>query len=90
MGLNLPEGGTLPVAQYAPNQFGLHDVQGNVAEWLSDCGDEMQSLNQCDARLVIGGAWLSYPEDATVNSVQKIHPHRRGSDIGFRVVKPLN
>lgn len=90
VGLSSPEGGTLPVGQYAPNEFGLHDLQGNVAEWLSDCGVEVQTNKQCDSRLVIGGAWLSYPEDASVNSVQKIHPHRRGTDIGFRVVKSLH
>jgi formylglycine-generating enzyme required for sulfatase activity len=90
VGLNLPQGGTLPVGQYAPNQFGLHDANGNVAEWLSDCGDVNPAHDQCDSRLVIGGAWLSYPEDASVNSLQKTHPHRRGTDMGFRVVMPLH
>lgn len=89
VGLSSPEGGTLPVGQYAPNDLGLHDLQGNVAEWLSDCGDVKPVLDKCDSRLVIGGSWLSHPEHASVNSIQKIHPHRRGTDIGFRVVKPL-
>ncbi len=28
---------TLPVASYAANLFGLHDMIGNVSEWMQDC-----------------------------------------------------
>jgi formylglycine-generating enzyme required for sulfatase activity len=30
---------TAPVAAFAPNGFGLHDMEGNVAEWCSDWHD---------------------------------------------------
>ena len=41
-----------PVASFAPRRPGLYDLDGNVREWVVDCGPD------CGARLALGGAWL--------------------------------
>ena len=41
-----------PVASFAPRRPGLYDLDGNVREWVADCG------SGCGERLALGGAWL--------------------------------
>jgi formylglycine-generating enzyme required for sulfatase activity len=63
------------VAKKAPNPWGLHDVHGNVWEWVQDCWHENyeeaptdgsaweeEGGGDCGRRVVRGGSWNSYPE----------------------------
>lgn len=45
---------TAPVGSFPPNAFGLHDMQGNVLEWLADCWNE-----NCLGAPSDGSAWLA-------------------------------
>ena len=64
--------GTAPVGSFSANAFGLHDVHGNVWEWVEDCwhgdyvgaptdGSARTSGGDCSSRVLRGGSWFSNP-----------------------------
>ncbi len=60
---------TAPVGTYLANEFGLHDMLGNVWEWVYDCWNDgykgapsdsrPQLTGDCKRRVVRGGSWKS-------------------------------
>ena len=86
------EVGSLPA-----NAFGMHEMHGNVAEWVEDCytgsyitarsdGSEFPPYN-CSARVVRGGAWT---DDAwLVRSANRLYSplDYKSFDIGFRIAR---
>lgn len=92
---------TAPVASFPPNAFGLHDMHGNIFEWVEDCFEEDRanapadgSANKhgnCANRVFRNGTFLSNPY--MQRSARRGAPYpntRRGLNyIGFRVAKTL-
>jgi formylglycine-generating enzyme required for sulfatase activity len=73
---------TAPVGKFAPNNFGLHDMAGNVAEWVDDWFDNTKT-----ERAIRGGAWLRLGEHDLLSSFRwKLKPTETEDYLGFRVV----
>lgn len=74
---------TAPVMSYAPNPFGLHDMGGNVLEWVGDWFDGRQ-----ESRVLRGAAFINTEEDVLRSSFRSSYhpPTARREYGGFRVV----
>jgi len=83
-----------------PNQFGLYDMIGNIAEWTEDCwqssyhnapadGSAWLSGN-CSLRVLRGGSWGDDPQNLRATVRDGSHPtYYRFSASGFRVARDL-
>jgi formylglycine-generating enzyme required for sulfatase activity len=87
-----------PVGSYRPNAWGLHDMLGNVWEWVQDCflpyagapGDgSAHETDSCQRRVLRGGAWDEPP--AVLRSAERFWqgPANRSSNVGLRVARAL-
>ena len=91
---------THKVAKKQPNAWGLHDMTGNVWEWVEDCRhdnyigaptDGRAWTSECESpsRVLRGGSWFY---DAMINRAPNrlyYSPVIRSKDIGFRLVRLL-
>ena len=91
-------GKSVEVGSFTPNPYGLHDMHGNVMEWVEDCwnpshagapGDSSPRGGDCKRRVLKGGAW--YYEAAYLRSAaRQSYPARtRLNVVGFRVARTL-
>ena len=97
----LDRGKTVPVGSFPPNAFGLHDVHGNVQEWVEDCwhesyrdapehGGAWTAGGQCRMRVLRGGSWHRSPRHLRSASRVRHSSRNRTSNIGFRVARTLS
>jgi formylglycine-generating enzyme required for sulfatase activity len=91
--------GPAPAMSFAPNPFGLYDIDGNVSEWVQDCWhdsylraprDGSAWVNPgCGVRVVRGGSWGSSPSQVRSAYRQGADASVRSGRVGFRVLREL-
>ena len=90
---------THPVGQKSANELGLHDMSGNVREWVQDCwNDSYQGApadgrawerGECRRRVVRGGSWDYGPRDLRSAYRDWVVTGYRIYYLGFRVSRTL-
>ncbi len=92
---------TAPVGSFEANAFGVHDMHGNVWEWVQDCWNNNYSGAQSDGsswlsgnctteRVLRGGSWFDdswYVRSAFRGSFGPWYSNNAG---GLRVARTLN
>ena len=91
---------TAPVGSYEPNAFGVHDVLGNVWEWVQDCWHDDYSVGpndssawertDCRRRVLRGGSRYVGPGGLRSAHRFKHEPYIRNQNTGFRVARSVS
>ncbi|WP_338829193.1 SUMF1/EgtB/PvdO family nonheme iron enzyme [Bradyrhizobium sp. 27S5] len=93
------DGRTNPVGSKKANAFGLHDMHGNVAEWVEDCAFYEYSTKErdgspwvaanCGKRVIRGGSWRYGPFALRSAARDSAGIDTFDDDRGMRVARDL-
>jgi formylglycine-generating enzyme required for sulfatase activity len=91
--------GPAPAARFRANAFDIHDLEGNVREWVADCWHDgyRRAPTQgeawvnpgCRTRVVRGGAWSNAPAQTRAAWRSQAEADATNALTGFRVVRDL-
>jgi formylglycine-generating enzyme required for sulfatase activity len=92
-------GKTVEVGSFAANRFGLHDMHGNVWEWVEDSWHDSYEGAPLDGsvwpggdvslRVLRGGSWFDIPVDLRSANRFGFQPTDHTYAVGFRVARTL-
>ncbi len=72
----------MPVGSFAPNQWGLYDMHGNVWEWTNGAYD-------AERKVIRGGSWRFNADSARCALRYHHRPQDSGDSLGLRIVRDL-
>jgi len=85
------------VGSHLPNQWGLHDMYGNVLEWVQDCyhknyrgaptNGSARETGDCSSRVLRGGSFMSDLESLRSTARSRSEPTFNVPNYGFRLVQ---
>ncbi|WP_241093389.1 formylglycine-generating enzyme family protein [Xanthomonas sp.] len=91
--------GPAPAGSFTANAWGLHDMGGNLSEWVADCwhssyrrapDDGAAWFNPgCRSRVVRGGNWANAPEQTRAAWRLMQDSDTTSARVGFRLVRGI-
>lgn len=90
---------TVDSGSMGKNAFGLHEMHGNVWEWVEDCYKDSYAgaptdgtavkASSCQLRILRGGSWNYHPTALRAAYRYATFPELRANMAGFRVARSL-
>ena len=87
------------MGSFEPSAFGVHDMHGNVWEWVEDCWNESYAgapsdgsawrSGDCTSRVLRGGSWYGIPGNLRSADRFGFTAGYRYHNNGFRVARTL-